>query len=321
VVERGARLREVIRAPDEDDLLVDGIPLWQRRPVRVRVVYRPLSADDVSALDATVTAHNELEGVLVEAASQGRGSLATTPLVQIVRAGQLIDWLNASALVSWTDGIPAVDRPIFDFARNRLSMRKADSIGLLWLPWLARNKRPPELAVGAGIPDALFEEMTFRLITSSLRFGGRRLGSSAPGSELPDAVVYPPSASNAVLVDCKAARDGYRMTAAHYRALREYVTALRPHEKRFGKRLTHVLVASSSFSGVPGSRHPYYARAKRLQSDAKARLVYVRADDLVRFALHLEQKEATPAQREAFNWSSVLDRGLVGLPDLLALDP
>lgn len=315
VVEQGARIREVITSGEFDDLLVEVAPLWGRRVIRVRCVYRSLVQEDVTALAATTRVQNESDAYLVEAAGLGREAISGTASVSVLRASEAVNRLEASALVKWSDDAPEVDRTLFRFARDRLAFLRADSMGLRWLPWLARNKRPPDLPIG-GPPDALFEEMTFKLLTRCFRLGGRRLGTSTPGTEVPDALLHLPSASESVLLDCKAARDGYRMTASHYRAIRDYVRDLAPAESAEGRTLTHVLIVSSGFTGSAGARHPYYGRARRLHQDTSTKLAYMRADDLVRLAFSVEERELSLAEREALRWEDFLDSGLVTGDDL-----
>jgi hypothetical protein len=315
VVEQGLRIREVVPGGEFDDLIVDVAPLWGRRVVRVRCLYRPLVQADVSTLDATTRAQGESDAYLVEAAAASRESIAASAGVTVLRSAEAVARIEASALVTWVDNVPQIDRTLFEFARSRLAFVRADSMGLRWLPWLARNKRPPDLPIG-GPPDALFEEMTFKLFTRCFRLGGRRLGSTVPGAEAPDALLHLPAGSQSVLLDCKAARDGYRMTAAHYRAIRDYVQTMKPLELSAGRALTHVLIVSSSFPGLAGARHPYFGRARRLQSDAQIRLAYLRADDLVRFAFSVEERDMSLAEREALLWSDFLDSGLVTSDDL-----
>src|SRR3954464_372547 len=78
VVEQGLRIREVVPGAEFDDLIVDVAPLWGRRAVRVRCLYRPLSQADVRALDATALAQAESDAYLVEAAALSRESISGT---------------------------------------------------------------------------------------------------------------------------------------------------------------------------------------------------------------------------------------------------
>jgi hypothetical protein len=194
-----------------------------------------------------------------------------------------------------------------------------DPVGIRWLPTLALNELPPEIAGLGHAPQDLLERMTFRLLTLALRFGGERLGEAQRGHRLPDAVLRW-DRGKAALLDCKAARDGYVMDADHELRFANYANALSEQLQAAGAALHYIVVVSSEFPGNV-ARHPHVARAASLRERAGVDLVYLRALDLARLALAVEASELSPAEREALGWASAFDRGLVTFSDLEALLP
>jgi hypothetical protein len=148
-------------------------------------------------------------------------------------------------------------------------------------------------------------------------FEGKRLGAGSPGSVNPDALLFLPDGAYAAILDCKASRDGYRMERSDYRAIGDYVERLRPEARQAGRALDFVIVLSSGFQGTPDGRHPFYKRARDLKKDASVDLVYLRADDLVRLALRVEEIGDLAQTRSRIPWATVLKGGLLSENDLL----
>jgi hypothetical protein len=309
LVEAGLHVREIVPGADFVDLIVDTTPIWRTRSARVRLVRRSLTADDAVRLQELAAATGHADAILIEAAPQ-RATVPMPESLMLIRATALIERIEASALISWRDGAPVVDRGLFRFLREREGLlSRLDAVGVRWLPWLGRNKVPPRLRAPGLIADALLEEAAFRTFVMLFGFTGKRLGAQAPGVAAPDALLYLPDARHAALLDCKAARDGYRMSSADYRAIREYSHTLRTDATRDGRSLDFVVMLSSSFSGSNDRRHPYYDRARRLRRDEGVQLVYLSVDDLARFALHVEEAELTPLARAQIDWLAAFNAG------------
>jgi hypothetical protein len=261
------------------------------------------------------------DALLFEACEPSDAPISSSEHVQIVRASELIERLEAAALVRWESGKPLPDVDQYGLLRKLDdSLPALDSIGLRWLVPLSLNKLPHELEHLAQPADRLFERAVFRVFTSVFRFGGKRLGALETGMPLPDAVLRAPHASStrfAALTDSKAARDGYRMNRADERAIIDYARDLSAGPGTDADPLAFVVVVSSSF---PGSRrpHPYAARARRVHDQTGARLVYVRAADLLVLSVALEQDEAPPSVREAIDWFQIFDDGIVRLETLMS---
>ena len=197
-----------------------------------------------------------------------------------------------------------------------------DPVGIRWLPTLALNELPVELFSQTVPPQDLLERMTFRLLTTTFRFGGERHGEAARGERLPDSTLTWPAAADerlAALVDCKATSDGYTMTSDHLLRFKGYVEAARPILAEAGYTLGYLVVVSSDFAGRAGDQHPFRGRAKELREQAGVELAYVRAVDLARLAAIVEGGELSPLRRERLDWRTALDHGLVTADHLEAM--
>jgi hypothetical protein len=319
VVERGLRLREIIPGAEHDDLIVTGAILWRARPQLIRISYRSLRQEDVDAVGAIAAQLTYSDTALLEAAATSSTVVTPRKGVEVVRALRLVERMKSSPLISWTEDGPAVDLDLFSLLRGQeRNLIGADVVGIRWLPALSRNRIPEDLRGRQVVADRLFEDIAFRLFTLAFRFGGFRLGARAPGTASPDAVLYPPGSSQAILLDCKATRTGYRMSASELRALRDYLNDCRDDASADGRSLDTVLILSHRFAGATDGRHPYYGRAKALKAKPGAGLAYMRADDLVRLALQIEEAGFTPKQRESLDWRSIFSLGMPTQPELIA---
>jgi hypothetical protein len=320
LTESGSRVVEFQSPASHDEIVLETQPLWRPRRVRVRIASRPVDTGAVERLAAAVAAAGDAEGVLLAPLGQS-GDLLAPPTVTLVGPEELIARMERCSVIAWPDGRPT---PAYD----RLSIQRQldsdafllDPVGLRWLPSLALNELPPELAGRDVAPEALFERMAFRLLTSTLRFGGTRYGESARGQRLPDAVLkWPGDSPLHALLDCKASADGYTMHSDHYLRFTGYITGLRPNLEGDGAQLRYLIILSSSFTGTPGARHPFHQRAKALLRDTGVRLVYLRAQDLARTATLVESRALTPAARDALEWTQAFDHGLLDATHLDAV--
>jgi hypothetical protein len=318
VVERGARITRVQPRNLQDDLYTTSTLLWRSRPGLVRVMHRPLETADVEALAEVSRAGALAEAVLIEGA-YGEAEVQDDPAVQVIRAARLVEMIRTSALVEWEAGKPRPARGRFELVSDLNEITVAlDPVGLRWLPTLALNQVPAELE-GRGTADELLERIAFRILTTALRFGGRRLGARSRGQRVPDSVLRWEGC--AALLDCKAAQYGYRMSIDDQRAMVEYFSGLKPEEGAAGFTLSYVVVISGEFDGEPGDAHPYHERAKTIESESGARLVYLRAADLVRLVVAIESDEAQPDEREAIDWHRLFDIGMPSSEQVAALWP
>jgi hypothetical protein len=322
LAESGLRILGGDQRADYDQFLVEVSPMWRARQGCVRVIYRPVTQADLDDVEQLAKDRGFADALLFEAGGAG---VATNHLrctrVQVVTALELVERLEAAALITWRDDLPAPDLDQYALLREVDQLLPSlDPVGLRWLMTLSLNKLPQELAHLGQPPDRLFERVVFRMFTSVFRFGGTRLGARAAGTPAPDSILSAPAGAPtpfSALTDCKAARDGYVMDMNAERALRDYVRDYREPAERDGGPLRYLVVTSSRF---PGGRnpHPYAARARRLREQTNTSLVYLRAADLLVLAVAVERDEASPNVRSAIDWVRIFDDGLVGQETLLS---
>lgn len=312
LTESGSRVVDFQATAGYDELVLETRPLWRPRRVRVRIADRPVDQASVDRLAAAVSTNGDAEGLLL-ATLGSDGHPVAPPTAVLLNPEDLIARMERCSVIAWPDRrpVPAYDRlgAQRDLDRDAFLL---DPVGLRWLPTLALNELPADLSGRDLAPEALFERMAFRLLTSTLRVGGQRHGESARGQRLPDAVLSWPGTSRLVsLLDCKATADGYMMDSDHYLRFTGYIASLRAGLEADGDQLRYLIVLSSSFAGTTGARHPFHQRASALLAQTGVRLVYLRADDLARVAALIESRVLSPAERDALNWSTAFDHGLV----------
>jgi hypothetical protein len=315
----GEHVREFNSPAAYDELVVQVTPLWRTRTVRVRIATRPVNQGDLDRLAERIDAAGDIEGILV--ASLGvDGSVTPDARIAIVEPDELIARLERSPLITWSDNNPA---PAYDRVAVLRDLEEQagllDPIGIRWLPVLALNELPSELAMRSVAPQDLLERVAFRLMTAAFRFGGKRHGEAARGRRLADSVLTWPAASDdriAALLDCKASADGYVMDADHVLRFQRYVEDAREPLAAEGHKLRYLIVISSTFPGRPGPGHPYYTRAEELRKNVEIELAYIRAADVALLAATVEAQELDPAGREHLDWRTALNHGLVGTEHL-----
>lgn len=322
LTETGSRVVEYNAPAAHDELVLEALPLWRTRRVRVRIAARLVEQGDVDRLAQRVAEEGNADGVLIAPLGIAEG---VTPhaRVDLVPPDKLISRLERSALIAWPERqpTPAYDR-VGTLRRLERDAALLDPVGIRWLPTLALNELPPELFSHGVPPQDLFERMTFRLLTATFRFGGERHGEAERGERLPDSTLTCSAAAPerlAALVDCKAASDGYTMTSDHLLRFKGYVEAERPGREEAGFQLRYLVVVSSEFPGRDGDRHPFHGRARELRQLAGVELVYVRAVDLARLAAIVEGRELSPLRREQLDWCTALEHGLVTAEHLEAM--
>jgi hypothetical protein len=324
LTETGSRVVEYHNPAAYDELLLEVLPLWRQRRVRVRIAARAVEQNDVDRLAERVRQAGDADGLLIAPLGVAEGVTAPAR-VAIVEPEELITRLERSAQIVWPDRLPtpAYDR-VGTLRRLESDAALLDPVGIRWLPTLALNELPVELFSQRVSPQDLLERMAFRLLTATFRFGGERHGEAARGERLPDSTLTWPAAAEerlAALVDCKAASEGYTMSSDHLLRFVGYVEAARPEFEAAGYDLRYLVVVSSDFSGRTDDRHPFHGRAAELRERARVELSYVRAVDLARLAAIIEGRELSPLQREQLDWRTALDHGLVTAEHLEAMVP
>jgi hypothetical protein len=286
------------------DLDTRARPLWRERPLRVRLLGRPVTDEDVEDLAGVVHADGLADGVLVETTAEG--ARPGDERVAVVSCADFVARLKASALITWSGGEPsaAPDRYASWVDLSRTAGAH-DPIGLRWLPTLALNRVPEELLGMGTSAYQLLERIAFRVLSTVFRFGGYRLGETAKGERLPDALLLWDDADagrRAAFLDCKATGTAYSMSSGDERAQTEYVERQSQLAEEQGADLGHVVILSSDFVG------DFELRRTALEKVGVS-LCYLRAVDLVRLALAVEIEEDPPAVREAIPWDRIFREG------------
>lgn len=295
---------------DYDELTVRYVGLWRTRPSPVRIMHRPATPADVDNLSETAQQLGSSHALLMVPHGTDE-PLEDTALVTVVSDAELTDRIIASPLTRWEDDQPsaAADRLelLLDLEQTTSLL---DPVGIRWLPSLALNEQPPGLADLDVEPQDLLERKAFRLLTASFLFNGVRYGEASRGERVPDAVLHMPDGSQiSLLVDCKAASEGYRMAADHLLRFQEYWDKLQPPLNADGYDLRYLLVLSSHFPGVDGDAHPFYRRAEQVRDRTGLELVYVTASDLAWTAAALEAADVPLAERRSLDWTTLLAAG------------
>ena len=320
LTESGAQLAEYNAPAAYDELVVEIAPLWAKESIRVRIATRLVSQSDVDRLNARMIEAGDAASVYI--APLGTAEALTVPArVMLLTARDLLSRLERSASIAWPDDVPA---PAIDRIEALRGLDRdaalVDLVGLRWLPILALNELPVELAGTEHAPEDLLERFAFRIFTGTFRFGGSRFGEAMRGERLADGLLTWPAGSGsrfAALLDCKAASGGYVMESDHVLRFQRYVADIRGGIEESGRDLRYVIVLSSSFPGRP-SRHPFHGRARELRKSG-VELAYVRALDLAQLAVSVETLELPPEMREGLDWASILNEGLVLRESLMSM--
>lgn len=319
LIESGARLVDSQESDAHDELVLHVTPLWTRRTVRVRIAARPVDQRALDRLAARVRAAGDAEGMMIAAHGLSEECMPH-PMVRLVEPDELIERLQRSAWIAWPGR-----KPELAFARVTAAPELTQAaasvhvIGISWLPTLALDELPAEIADVDEAPQNVLERLAFRVLTSVFRFGGERFAASARDPRLPEAVLRWPagnSVRDAALLACVASPDGYTMNTDDEQRLEAGIDAARDAAISADRDLSFLVVLSSGFPGPRGRRHPYHARAEALAQRAGIMLVYLRAVDLARLAVAVEGSEMRPAAREALPWSEILSFGIPRFEDL-----
>ena len=222
--------------------------------------------------------------------------------------------LRSSHAIAWSGKLPRPRRSEFISARRRARrLQEVDRLGLAWLPSLSRFKHPWQLRESATPPDEWFERIVFQLATSTFRLGGLRLGTAKRGQRVGDALLW--RDDNFILLDCKAAQDGYRLGIDDERRLLEYAGQSYTQYGFSGQPRCVVLVSSSfpTFDEQPRR----FADRRRRFTDAGSDLACIRADDLIEAALELLDHPGDTRAIDGIAWCDLLTEGMVSRQTLV----
>lgn len=316
-LEAGMAFRRAHGRAAFDDLVFEGTPIFGPRRVCLRVAHRDCTQADLENLSHRAEREDFGDYLLI---GFGGDDPALREADHYLAADEMVELLEASAVVAWKAGTPAPDVPsLSDVLERRLQLAAEDTLGLQALAPLSRNKLPWAMRLSgiSGSPDDWFERYFFRLATAGCGLTGLRFGSSQRGRAVADGILRHPDRNVAALYDCKASRDGYRMSADHQRRLLEYAVTPQLHD---GESLSiqWVVVVSSGFASG-GSRHPFHARARAFQEHG-LRLAYIRASDIVAAATTLRPAlDVDTSIAKRVDWCAPLATGLVARDGLLAV--
>ena len=210
--------------------------------------------------------------------------------------------------MQWDEARPRADRALLAMLRAVDDAEPwADQLGIRAIPVLARNKTPAGWGGVREPPDELFERLIFRLLTEVFRWRGTDLGATARAEAEPDALLESPAGSSvpfSALLDCKASRDGWSMSADDETRFVNYVRTHRDDLERGDDPF--VIVVSSAFATGATA---FENRQATIANACGGRLVYLQAGRLAASALSVELSRMPPAAREVLPWERYLAQG------------
>jgi hypothetical protein len=293
--------------------------LWRPHRSLVRLLHRSVEQSDLDDAARYIDAVGFDEALFVTVVEPPTG-LTVPHGVHVIPPGDTALRIVGSPLATWHDNGPSVAVGRLDLELQLERSTFSDRIGIQWLPAIALNELPTALIDSGVEPQDVLERKTFRLMTASLLFDGVRYGEAARGKRLPDSVLYWPDGSAcSAIVDCKAAANGYTMTADHLLRFVEYCDALSPDLEAEGRPPRYIIVVSSHFPGSGDARHPYHGRAEEVEERTGLHLCYLQASDLAWLAATIEQRELPFEERRRLDWHRALHAGLVTTDELMAL--
>jgi hypothetical protein len=102
LTETGSRIVEYHDPAAYDELVLEVLPLWRQRRVRVRIAARLVEQNDIDRIAERVTQAGDADGVLIAPLGVAEG--VTVPArVAIIEPEELIARLERSALISWPE--------------------------------------------------------------------------------------------------------------------------------------------------------------------------------------------------------------------------
>jgi hypothetical protein len=143
--EAGAHIVEFQTTGAHEEFVLETPLLWRARRVRVRVAAQPVDTASLTRLAEAVRAGSDAEGVMLAPCGIIE-PITIPPEVQVLGPEEIIDRLERSASIQWTDRHPSP-------ASERLGLQRdldrdaflLDPVGLRWLPTLALHELPSRL--------------------------------------------------------------------------------------------------------------------------------------------------------------------------------
>src|SRR6266511_1162790 len=244
-------------------------------------------------------------------------SLESTVLLRphhVLGPAEFVDLCRRSHSVGWLGQKPVPRKDTYRRARHRAdALKEVDSVGLAWLPALSRNRLPWALRHSRVPADEWFERVTFRLATMVFRINGVRLGAANRGQRVGDALLW--WRGRLILLDCKAAQNGYRLEVDDERRLLEYARRSYPGYV-ISERVECVLLVSSGFPTFELDHGRFVDRRRRFV-EVGSDLACIRADDLVDAALAVLSDTDDTRAIDNVAWDRILAQGLVTRERLL----
>ncbi|WP_330186270.1 hypothetical protein KZZ52_01825 [Dactylosporangium sp. AC04546] len=225
------------------DLKLESTVLLRPRTVLLRLTTTPATRDDLSALIRDGNDGGYADYLLLSTVPSPDEHVRTSQ--HYFGPDDVLDLCKRSHFVGWAGGRPIARGDAYSQARRRAGhLAELDNIGLTWLPALSRNRLPWPLRNSPVPANEWFEIATFRLATRLFRIDGVRLGAAGRAKRVGDALLW--SQGTLVLLDCKAAQDGYRLEVDDERRLVEY--AKQQHDGLpVGGKIKYVVLVSSAF--------------------------------------------------------------------------
>lgn len=305
--EQGHPIVTAVERGQEVDLIVKQQTVGATSKLLIRLVSEPITS---SALDDCIQAarFSQCSSQLMVGEPDSEWRPTEYEALFLLDLQALVDLLESSALVTWVNNRPTSDADLYGFFRkNAAALAVADPTGLRWLRALSLNKLPPELRGLGSDAETMFEDSFFRICTRLLGLSGRRLGTQRRGTREPDGyLVDPRSPKHTLLYDCKAARDGFEMTAAEERKLLEYCKRRWTWHGEPSKSNT-MIICSSSFND---SEKSYLNRRSKFL-EAGSDLVYVTSEALFALAMPLAADPNGPEAAQFLSVESLASEGIL----------
>ncbi len=288
------------------DLRLTSTVLLRPRQVLIRMTLEAPARATLAALAAAAAEVGCADFLLVGAAVPVEPDVESSE--HVLGPSAFMTLCRQSSMVGWADGRPVVRTQAYRDARRRAErLRELDTYGLAWLPALSRNRRPWSLRDSSVPADEWFERATFRTATDVFRMNGIRFGSAMRGQRVGDVLLW--RDGQLVLLDCKAAQNGYKLEVDDERRLLDYASGRYPGYCETD-RLSCVLLVSSAFPTFDANDRRFQTRRQRFRNIG-CDLACIRADDLVDAALALLAQAEDTRIAAAVPWRRILSQGMV----------
>jgi hypothetical protein len=273
-----------------------------------------VDSDLLSDLEA-VARGNDYSDYLILCQGAASPALAGNP--HVLAGPELERWMRSSWILRHQGKGVVVDRASWELNNRLLAIdRVATQAGLLRLAVASSRNVVPRDFRGYGTADDLFEQSTFAILTQLLLLEGRRMGSSARGQRVGDALVGTIDRDRPVLVDCKAAANGYLMGIDDERRLLEYAQADVAWRGKDVKP-SRVLIVTSEFGTDSAGVRSFSQRRSKFQA-VGSELAYVRIADMVDIVITMPTEVWDDTEsRRGFDWCVALNEGLVSRASLM----